>query len=65
MAPSYSGSDLEGPFKQWKRKGNIESNVTEHVILLKQQNKDRISPGQKIEQSVLLLQAPEIMSNTI
>ena len=65
MAPSYSGSDLEGPFKQRRRKGNIESNVTERVILLKQQNKDRVSPGQKIEQSVLLLQAPETMSNTI
>ena len=49
----------EGPRKQWRNKGNMKSNMTEHATLLKQQSKentDRVSPGQKIEQGVLLLQ---------
>ena len=50
----------EGPCKQWS---NIESNV--HATLLELQNRDRVSLGQKIEQGVLLLQAPEIMSDTV
>ena len=43
-------------------KVNLQSQIT---ILLKQQSKDRVSSGQKIEQGMLLLQAPEIMSDTI
>ena len=50
----------EGPCKQWS---NIESNV--RATLLELQNRDRVSLGQKIEQGVLLLQAPEIMSDTL
>ena len=43
-------------------KVNLQSRIT---TLLKQQSEDRLSSGQKIEQGMLLLQTPEIMSDTI
>ena len=46
-------------------KVNIEYNMTERTTLRKQQNRDWVSPKQKIEQGMLLLQAPEIMSDTV
>ena len=30
----------EGPRKQWRNKGNMKSNMTEHATLLKQQSKE-------------------------
>ena len=56
----------EGPHKQQRRKGNVETNVTEHTALLKpesKENTDRVSTGQKIEQGMLLVAATEVVSH--
>ena len=54
-------SDRRRPRKQWRRKGNIELNMTECTALLKQQSKKKNKLGKPrtmIEQGMLLVQLP-------
>ena len=59
MALLCCRSDLRRPRKQWRRKGNIELNMTECTALLKQQSRTNwVSLEQMIEQGMLLVQLP-------
>ena len=47
MALLCCQSGPEGPRKQWRRRGNIESTPTERTALLKQQPEQRTQTGTK------------------